>query len=125
MTIRANKLKICRPAALAGAIAVAVAMSTVVAPREASAQSGGAPGIVTDGSNNTSVGGAAAATAGDRTDQGSAVVGGSSNVFINGKPAARVGDKTNCGGIAISGSSNVFVNGKPLVRSGDMTTGCK
>ncbi|MEM7777836.1 MAG: PAAR domain-containing protein [Pseudomonadota bacterium] len=84
----------------------------------------GAPGIVTDGSKNTTVGGAAAARSGDRTTSGSAVVGGSKNVFINGKPAARVGDRTNCGGVAISGSSNVFVNGKPLVRSGDLTTGC-
>jgi len=83
-----------------------------------------APGVITSGSTNVSVGGQAAAAKGDTTDSATAVVGGSSNVFINGKPAATVGDQTGCGGIVVGGSSNVFVNGKPLARAGDLTTGC-
>ena len=83
------------------------------------------PGVVTEGSSDTLIGGQAAARRGDATsDPGVAVEGGSNNVFINGRPAATLGDKTGCGGIAVGGSSNVFINGKPVARAGDLTTGC-
>ena len=84
----------------------------------------GAPGVVTEGSGNVSIGGQSAARKGDRTDGDGAIVEGSSNVFINGKPAATMGDKTNCGGITVGGGGGVFINGKPAARTGDMTTGC-
>lgn len=84
----------------------------------------GAPGVITQGSDNVVVGGQTAAGKGDATDSAGAVVEGSSNVFINGKPAARVGDRTGCGGVIVGGSSNVFVNGRPLARTGDLATGC-
>jgi uncharacterized Zn-binding protein involved in type VI secretion len=85
----------------------------------------GAPGVIKQGSSNTSIGGMPAARKGDATDDGGTVEGGSPNVFINGKPAVTMGDKTNCGGIAIGGASNVFINGKPVARAGDLTSGCK
>lgn len=85
---------------------------------------GGAPGVIIEGSGNTSIGGQAAARKGDRTDGGDAISGGSSNVFINGKPAAATGDQTGCGGIAVGGGGGVFINGKPVARAGDITTGC-
>jgi uncharacterized Zn-binding protein involved in type VI secretion len=84
----------------------------------------GAPGVITEGSADVSIGGQAGARKGDRTDGGGAVVEGSSNVFINGKPAATTGDRTGCGGIAVGGGSGVFINGKPVARAGDLTTGC-
>ena len=83
------------------------------------------PGVVTEGSSDTLIGGQAAARRGGATsDPGVAVEGGSSNVFVNGRPAATLGDKTGCGGIAVGGSSSVFINGKPVARAGDLTTGC-
>jgi uncharacterized Zn-binding protein involved in type VI secretion len=83
------------------------------------------PGVITEGSSGTLIGGQAAARRGDATsDPGVAVEGGSSNVLINGRPAATLGDKTGCGGIAVGGASNVFINGKPVARAGDLTTGC-
>jgi len=84
----------------------------------------GAPGVITQGAGNVSVGGQAAARKGDTDDRGSAVVEGSSNVFINGRPAVTLGDRTGCGGVVVGGASNVFINGKPVARAGDMTTGC-
>jgi len=84
----------------------------------------GAPGVVTEGSSNVSIGGQSAARKGDRTDGAGAIVEGSSNVFINGKPAATMGDKTGCGGVTVGGGGGVFINGKPAARAGDMTTGC-
>ena len=54
----------------------------------------GTPGIVIEGSGNTSIGGVPAARKGDRTDGGGAIVEGSRDVCINGKPAARAGDLT-------------------------------
>ena len=84
----------------------------------------GAPGVVTEGSGNVSVGGLPAARKGDRTDGDGAIVEGSSNVFINGKPAATMGDRTGCGGVTVGGGGGVFINGKPAARAGDMTTGC-
>ena len=84
----------------------------------------GAPGVVTEGSANVSIGGLPAARKGDRTDGDGAIVEGSSNVFIGGKPAATMGDKTGCGGVTIGGGGGVFINGKPAARAGDMTTGC-
>lgn len=83
-----------------------------------------APGIISEGSHNTTVGGVAAARHGDRTSNGTAIVQGSNNVFINGKPVATVGDQTDCGGMAITGATGVFINGKPMVRAGDVTTKC-
>ena len=84
----------------------------------------GAPGVVTEGSGNVSVGGLPAARKGDRTDGDGAIVEGSSNVFINGKPAATMGDRTGCGGVTVGGGGGVFINGKPAARAGDLTTGC-
>jgi uncharacterized Zn-binding protein involved in type VI secretion len=82
------------------------------------------PGVVTEGSGNTSIGGLPAARKGDRTDGDGAIVEGSSNVFINGKPAATMGDRTGCGGVTVGGGGGVFINGKPAARAGDLTTGC-
>jgi uncharacterized Zn-binding protein involved in type VI secretion len=84
----------------------------------------GAPGVITKGSGDVSIGGMPAARKGDTTDGGTAVEQGSPNVFINGKPAVTVGDRTGCGGVTIGGASNVFVNGKPVARAGDLTSGC-
>jgi uncharacterized Zn-binding protein involved in type VI secretion len=85
----------------------------------------GAPGVITEGSTDTLIGGQAAARRGDATsDPGVALEGGSPNVFINGRPAVTLGDRTGCGGVAVGGSSNVFINGKPVARAGDLTTGC-
>ena len=107
-------------------IAVAVAAMALPARAQDKAEppTGGAPGVITQGSGNVSVGGQAAARKGDTTDQADQVVEGSSNVFINGKPAVTVGDRTGCGGVVVGGQSNVFVNGKPLARAGDLTSGC-
>jgi uncharacterized Zn-binding protein involved in type VI secretion len=85
--------------------------------------SAGQPGIVTQGSQDTLIGGKPAARVGDHTTDG-ALVEGSSNVFINGKPAAMVGGRTGCGGVTVGGSSNVFINGKPAAQAGSLTTGC-
>lgn len=82
------------------------------------------PGVITEGAQGVTIGGGAAARAGDRTSDGNAVVKGSPNVFINGKPAVTVGDTTGCGGVVVGGASNVFINGKPVARAGDVTTGC-
>jgi len=102
-----------------------VALLSVGAVAEDRPLGGEAPGIITEGSGNTTVGGQAAARRGDATsDPGVAVEGGSPNVFINGRPAVTVGDRTGCGGITVGGSSNVFINGKPVARAGDLTTGC-
>lgn len=84
----------------------------------------GAPGVITEGSSNTSIGGQPAARKGDRTDGGGAIAEGSRDVFINGKPATTTGDRTGCGGIAVGGGGGVFINGKPVARAGDITTGC-
>jgi uncharacterized Zn-binding protein involved in type VI secretion len=84
-----------------------------------------APGVITKGSGDTSIGGLPAARKGDTTDSAGTIEQGSSNVFINGRPAVTAGDKTNCGGVTVGGSSNVFINGKPVARAGDITTGCK
>ena len=85
----------------------------------------GTPGVIKQGSGNTSIGGLPAARKGDATDDGGTIEQGSPNVFINGKPAVTMGDKTNCGGVAIGGAPNVFINGKPVARAGDLTSGCK
>ena len=53
-----------------------------------------APGVITEGSANTSIGGQAAARKGDAVAGDGAIAEGSSNVFINGKPVARTGDLT-------------------------------
>ena len=84
-----------------------------------------APGVITKGSGDTSIGGQPAARRGDTTDTAGTIEQGSSNVYINGRPAVTAGDKTNCGGVTISGAPNVFINGKPVARAGDLTTGCK
>jgi uncharacterized Zn-binding protein involved in type VI secretion len=85
----------------------------------------GSPGVITQGSGDTSIGGLPAARKGDTTDKGDTVENGSPNVVINGKPAVTAGDKTNCGGVTVGGAPNVFINGKPVARAGDLTTGCK
>jgi uncharacterized Zn-binding protein involved in type VI secretion len=84
-----------------------------------------APGVITKGSGDTSIGGQPAARRGDTTDTAGTIEQGSSNVYINGRPAVTAGDKTNCGGVTISGAPNVFINRKPVARAGDLTTGCK
>jgi uncharacterized Zn-binding protein involved in type VI secretion len=84
----------------------------------------GAPGVITEGSADVTIGGAPAARKGDAAAGEGEIVGGSSNVFINGKPAATGGDRTGCGGVAVGGGSGVFINGKPVARAGDLTTGC-
>ena len=104
----------------------AIFTALLVAPYVLQAQEAtdGAPGVITQGSGNVSIGGLPAARNGDATDSGDVVAGGSKNVFINGKPAVTTGDKSGCGGIVIGGGSNVFINGKPVARAGDTTTGC-
>jgi uncharacterized Zn-binding protein involved in type VI secretion len=83
-----------------------------------------APGVITEGSGNTSIGGQAAARKGARTDGGSRIVEGTPNVYITGRPAAFLGEKPGCGGITVGGAGNVYINGKPAARAGDLTTGC-
>ncbi len=106
------------------ALATILMIGTTVPSAIAQTTQSGTPGVITEGSSNTSIGGAAAARTGDRTTNSSAVQQGSSNVFINGRPAVTTGDKTSCGGLVVGGGSNVFINGKPVARAGDMTTGC-
>jgi uncharacterized Zn-binding protein involved in type VI secretion len=84
-----------------------------------------APGVITGGSGNTSVGGLPAVRSGDTLDSGGTVVGTSKDVFINGKPAVTTGDKSGCGGVVVGSGSNVFINGKPMARAGDLTTECQ
>jgi uncharacterized Zn-binding protein involved in type VI secretion len=108
---------------LGGCLALGVA-SAAMAEEPADALPPAAPGVITEGSGDVSVGSLPAARKGDAASDGAAIEQGSSNVFINGKPAVTVGDKTGCGGTTVSGASNVFVNGKPLARAGDLTTGC-
>ena len=111
--------------ALLLAQAISTAGTVVVIAQERPANPpAGAPGVVTEGSGNASIGGLPAARKGDRTDGDGAIVEGSSNVFINGKPAATMGDKTGCGGVTVGGGGGVFINGKPAARAGDLTTGC-
>ena len=106
-----------------GSLGLAFAGATVAQERK-EAPHAAAPGVITKGSGDVSIGGMPAARKGDATDGGTAVEQGSPNVFINGKPAVTVGDKTGCGGITIGGASNVFINGKPVARAGDLTSGC-
>jgi uncharacterized Zn-binding protein involved in type VI secretion len=96
----------------------------VIAQERPATPPAGAPGVVTEGSGNVSIGGLPAARKADRTDADGAIVEGSSNVFINGKPAATMGDRTGCGGVTVGGGGGVFINGKPAARAGDLTTGC-
>jgi uncharacterized Zn-binding protein involved in type VI secretion len=84
-----------------------------------------APGVITKGSGDVSIGGLPAARRGDTTDRDGTLEQGSPNVFINGKPAVTSGDRTGCGGVVVGGASNVFINGKPVARAGDLTSGCK
>ena len=105
------------------AIAAYVSASMDAAAQQTEPQPA-APGVITDGSGDVSVGGMPAARSGDATDQRDALSQGSPDVFINGRPAVTLGDRTGCGGMVVGGASNVFINGKPVARSGDMTTGC-
>ena len=75
-------------------LALSAATLGAVAQDRPAVPPAGAPGVVTEGSSNVSIGGLPAARKGDRTDGAGAIVEGSSNVFINGKPAARAGDMT-------------------------------
>jgi uncharacterized Zn-binding protein involved in type VI secretion len=99
-------------------------LAPTLAQNKAAELETGAPGVITQGSGNVSVGGQAAARKGDTDDRGSALLEGSPNVMINGRPAVTLGDRTGCGGVTVGGSSNVFINGKPVARAGDLTTGC-
>ncbi len=110
--------------AFLGQILIVAGVGLAIAQERPAAPPAGAPGIVTEGSGNTSIGGLPAARKGDRTDGEGAIVEGSSNVFINGKPAATMGDRTGCGGVTVGGGGGVFINGKPAARAGDLTTGC-
>jgi uncharacterized Zn-binding protein involved in type VI secretion len=83
------------------------------------------PGVITEGSGDTIIGGLPAARKGDVTDREGTLEEGSPNVFINGKPAVASGDRTNCGGVTVAGAPNVFINGKPVARAGDLTSDCK
>ncbi len=85
----------------------------------------GSPGVITQGSGDTSIGGLPAARKGDTSGKGETVESGSPNVMINGQPAVTAGDKTNCGGVTVGGAPNVLINGKPVARAGDLTTGCQ
>jgi uncharacterized Zn-binding protein involved in type VI secretion len=114
--MRTTRLLACLVAALAAPLTPASAQGAPPAT--------GAPGVITQGSGDVSIGGQSAARKGDTTDQGSALSEGSSNVFINGKPAVTLGDRTKCGGVTVGGASNVFINGKPVARAGDLTTEC-
>lgn len=98
--------------------------STGDVPAQDRAAVPGQPGVITEGAQGVTIGGGAAARAGDRTSDGDAVAKGSPNVFINGRPAVTIGDTTGCGGVVVGGASNVFINGKPVARAGDVTTGC-
>jgi uncharacterized Zn-binding protein involved in type VI secretion len=82
LVVGLSQILICAGAALA------------VAQQRPEGPPAGAPGVITEGSSNTSIGGQSAARKGDRTDGGGITVGGGSGVFINGKPAARAGDLT-------------------------------
>jgi uncharacterized Zn-binding protein involved in type VI secretion len=113
-TIRAALLAQAVISVVAGA---AAAQGTSPAPPSA-------PGVITEGSSNVSIGNQPAARKGDQAAGEGGIVSGSSNVFINGKPAATTGDRTGCGGVAVGGGSGVFINGKPVARAGDITTGC-
>ena len=122
----------CGVCSIVGAIAVShlhltkllFVVSIAASPALAQKSPPATPGVITEGSSNTSVGGSGAARAGDRTSSSTAVRQGSPDVFINGRPAVTTGDKTGCGGIVVGGGSNVFINGKPVARAGDVTTGC-
>jgi uncharacterized Zn-binding protein involved in type VI secretion len=107
-------------------IAIVVQLFVTGFPPSGSAQAppNSAPGVVTEGSANVSIGGVSAARKGDAASGEGAVVEGSSNVFINGRPAATVGDRTGCGGVVLGSGDGVFINGKPAARTGDLTSGC-
>lgn len=107
-----------------GSTLAMLAAGATLAQERKDAPPAAAPGVITKGSGDVSIGGMPAARKGDTTDGGTAVEQGSPNVFINGKPAVTVGDRTGCGGVTIGGASNVFVNGKPVARAGDLTSGC-
>lgn len=105
-------------------IALAGLLALCAGAPPAGAQQSPGPGVVTQGSQDTMIGGKPAARVGDGTSTGAPIVEGSSNVFINGKPAGLVGGRTGCGGVTVGGASNVFINGKPAAQSGSLTTGC-
>lgn len=113
-----------RVTALAILAACTVAGSALAQDRPVAPGAPAQPGVITEGAQGVTIGGGAAARAGDRTSGGDAIVNGSPNVFINGRPAVTVGDTTGCGGVVVGGASNVFINGKPVARAGDVTTGC-
>ena len=81
----------------AGLGLAAVLAASAVAQDRQDNQPAAAPGVITKGSGDVSVGGQSAARRGDTTDTAGTLEQGSSNVFINGKPAVTAGDKTNCG----------------------------
>ena len=105
-------------------LAFAISSAGVALAQSPATPPTGAPGVITEGSGDVSIGGQSAARKGDAAPGERSIVGGSSNVFINGRPAATTGDRTGCGGITVGGGGGVFINGKPAARAGDMTTGC-
>lgn len=108
----------------------AVALAILALPHAAWAQGsrneppGAAPGVISGGSNNVSIGNMPAARDGDRSTDNGAVTGASPDVYINGRPAVTTGDRTDCGGIVVGSGGGVFINGKPAARTGDLTSGC-
>jgi uncharacterized Zn-binding protein involved in type VI secretion len=107
-----------------GQLMIASIVGSIAPPASAQDTPGAVPGVVTEGSGNTSIGGLPAARKGDAVTGEGSVVEGSPNVFINGRPAGTVGDRTGCGGTVVGGGAGVFINGKPAARTGDLTTGC-
>ena len=108
-------------------LALAVSCTGIVraqTPPATTAPPTAAPGVVSGGSNNVTIGNLPAARDGERTTEGGTVTGTSPDVYINGRPAVTTGDRTNCGGIVVGGGGGVFINGKPAGRTGDLTTGC-
>lgn len=122
-TLRSLPMPTASKLAFSAIVLLATSTPSFAEPREG--EDAAVPGVIKDGSGNTSIGGQSAARVGDATDTGDAIIEGSSNVFINGRPAAVLGGKTGCGGVTIGGASNVFINGKPAARAGDLTTGCE
>jgi uncharacterized Zn-binding protein involved in type VI secretion len=108
------------------AVLAAWALLLTAAPAVGQSREGRAqtPGVVTEGSGDTSIGGRAAARTGDRAGDAQTLVEGSPNVFINGRPAARAGDRTGCGAVVLGGGGNVYINGRPAAAAADLTTGC-
>ena len=113
-----------RTSILALSLMLALALTPAAWAQSTDTPPSAAPGVISGGSNNVSIGNMPAARDGDRNTDNGVVTGSSPNVYINGKPAVTTGDRTDCGGIVVGGGGGVFINGKPAARTGDLTTGC-